>query len=127
MLEIGKMGAKASDKTEILLDAAKSDDRLIRQSILLALPKVAKVPCNTCEAKLDAAIKAGEGKSTLGDLNLETTMLRNYFAWAGGKTPSAPAADLPADTPAPKPATPAPKKEAPAPAEKPEKGGGKKK
>jgi len=37
------------------------------------------------------AIKAGEGKTTLGDLNLETTMLRNYFAWAnkgGGKAPA---------------------------------------
>ena len=92
MLELGKMGQKASGLTDALLDAAKSDDRLIRQSILLALPKVAKVPCGNCEAKLDAAIKAGEGKTTLGDLNLETTMLRNYFAWAGGKSPSAPAA-----------------------------------
>lgn len=90
MLELGKMGQKATGLTDALLDAAKSDDRLIRQSILLALPKVAKVPCSNCEAKLDAAIKAGEGKTTLGDLNLETTMLRNYFAWAGGKTPSSP-------------------------------------
>jgi hypothetical protein len=88
MLEIGKQGPKATNLTDQLLDAAKSDDRLIRQSILLALPKIAKVPCDNCEKKLDLAIKAGEGKSTLGDLNLETTMLRNYFAWAGGKTPS---------------------------------------
>lgn len=88
MLEIGKQGSKAAGLTDQLLDGAKSDDRLIRQSILLALPKVAKLPCANCETKLDAAIKAGEGKSTLGDLNLETTMLRNYFAWAGGKTPS---------------------------------------
>ena len=88
MLELGKQGQKAPSLTDTLLDAAKSDDRLIRQSILLALPKIAKVPCDNCEAKLDAAIKAGEGKTTLGDLNLETTMLRNYFAWAGGKTPS---------------------------------------
>jgi len=99
MLELGKMGQKATGLTDTLLDAAKSDDRLIRQSILLALPKVAKLPCSNCEAKLDAAIKAGEGKTTLGDLNLETTMLRNYFAWAGGKSggstdaPKAPAGD----------------------------------
>lgn len=99
MLELGKMGQKATGLTDTLLDAAKSDDRLIRQSILLALPKVAKLPCGNCEAKLDAAIKAGEGKTTLGDLNLETTMLRNYFAWAGGKSagstdaPKAPAGD----------------------------------
>jgi hypothetical protein len=100
MLEIGKQGAKAGALTDTLLDAAKSDNRLIRQSILLALPKIAKIPCNNCEAKLDAAIKAGEGKTTLGDLNLETTMLRNYFAWAGGRTPSSPTPDAPAAPPA---------------------------
>ena len=122
MLEIGKKGAAAGALTDTLLDAAKIDDRLIRQSVLLALPKIAKVPCANCEAKLDAAIKAGEGKASLGDLQLETTMLRNYFSWAGGKTPSAPsAAPTPAaPTPAPAPAeapAPAPEKaEAPAPA-----------
>lgn len=88
MLEIGKRGAKASALTETLLDSAKSDNRLIRQSVLLALPKVAAVPCANCEAKLQEAIRAGEGKTTLGDLNLETTMMKNYFGWAGGKTPS---------------------------------------
>jgi len=100
MLEIGKQGSKAANLTDALLDGAKSDDRLIRQSILLALPKIAKVPCDSCEKKLDAAIKAGEGKSTLGDLNLETTMLRNYFAWAGGKTPST-ATEVPSGAAAP--------------------------
>ncbi|MGE5187079.1 MAG: hypothetical protein ACM31C_33745 [Acidobacteriota bacterium] len=117
MLELGKQGQAASQYADTLLDAAKSDDRLIRQSILLALPKIAKVPCNNCETKLDAAIKAGEGKSTLGDLNLETTMLRNYFAWAGGKTPSSPTPEAPPPeapkAPPPKPDKPA---EAPAPA-----------
>jgi hypothetical protein len=88
MLEIGKRGSKASALTDTLLDNAKSDNRLIRQSILLALPKIAAVPCASCEAKLQAAIRAGEGKTTLGDLNLETTMMKNYFGWAGGKTPS---------------------------------------
>jgi len=104
MLEVGKQGAKAAQYTDALLDAAKTDDRLVRQSILLALPKIAKVPCDNCEQKLDAAIKAGEGKSTLGDLNNETTMLRNYFAWAGGKTPSVKTEvpDAPAPAAAPK-------------------------
>jgi hypothetical protein len=107
MLELGKMGQAASATGPALLDGAKSEDRLVRQSILLALPKVEKVPCDKCEAKLDEAIKAGEGKSTLGDLNLETTMLRNYFAYAGGKTPAAPAPDVPT---APAPAAPKGKK-----------------
>ncbi|HEU0032176.1 MAG TPA: hypothetical protein VFQ53_16190 [Kofleriaceae bacterium] len=102
MLEIGKKGAAASSLTDLLLDNAKSDNRLIRQSILLALPKIAAIPCSNCEAKLDAAIKAGEGKTTLGELNLETTMLRHYFSWAGGKTPSAPST-APADSPTPTP------------------------
>ncbi len=117
MLEIGKQGAKAQDLTETLLDNAKSDDRIIRESILLALPKVAKVPCESCLTKLQVAIKAGEGKSTLGDLNLQTTMMLNYFSWAGGRVPKAPSAEAPADAPAPAaPAAPAPAKAAPAPA-----------
>lgn len=84
MLEIGKQGQKASSLTDTLLDAAKSDVRLIRQSVLLALPKITTLPCANCVTKLEAAIKAGEGKTTIGDLNLETTMLRNYYA--GGKS-----------------------------------------
>ena len=45
----------------------------------------AALPCKSCEEKLVAAIKAGEGKTTLGELNVETTILKNYFAWAGTK------------------------------------------
>lgn len=101
MLEIGKRGAEASKLTDTLLDNAKSEDRLIRQSVLLALPKIATKPCANCEAKLQAAIRSGEGKTTLSDLNLETTMMKNYFAWAGGKTPSSSPAEK--DEPAPAP------------------------
>jgi hypothetical protein len=118
MLELGKKGKAASAHTDLLLDNAKSDNRLIRQSILLALPKIANTPCNNCEAKLEAAIKAGEGKTTIGALNFETTMLRNYFSWAGGKTPSK-SSDAPAEKPPEAPAEkPAEKKEEPADDEK---------
>jgi hypothetical protein len=105
MLEIGKRGKAASALTDTLLDSAKSDNRLIRQSVLLALPKIAALPCRNCEAKLQDALRVGEGKTTLGDLNLETTMMKNYFGWAGGNTPSAPAEkdDLPAPSNAPPP------------------------
>jgi hypothetical protein len=109
MLEIGKKGSAAAGLTETLLDNAKSDNRLIRQSILLALPKIAAIPCNNCEAKLAKAIKAGEGKTTLGGLNFETMMLKYYFSWAGGKTPSKPTAEDEAEIPVEKPAAP-PKK-----------------
>lgn len=88
MLELGKLGAAASGTTEAMLDAAKTDDRIIRQSILLALPKVAKVPCDSCEDKLNIAIKAGAGKMTVAALELDTEMLANYFSWAGGRKPT---------------------------------------
>lgn len=88
MLELGKRGQSASKYTDLLLDNAKSDNRIIRQSILLALPKIAKIPCQTCEAKIDLVLKAGEGKNMLRELQIETTMMRNYFSWAGGKTPA---------------------------------------
>jgi hypothetical protein len=91
MLEIGKQGAKASQLTDALLDAAASDARLIRQSVLLALPKIAPLPCARCEAKLAAAIRAGEGKTALADLTAETMILRNYFSWAGGQLAGEPA------------------------------------
>lgn len=84
MLELGKQGAKAAASTDALLAAAGSDDRLVRQAILLALPRIAPLPCGACEAKLDAVIRAGEGKTTLGDLDVETAIVRNYFRWAGG-------------------------------------------
>ncbi len=102
MLELGKRGQAASQFTDTLLDHANSTDRIIRQSILLALPKIAKVPCTTCEAKLDAVIKSGAGQLALKDLNTETLMMRNYFGWAGGKTPTPPSDDA-AGTPPPAP------------------------
>jgi hypothetical protein len=115
MLEIGKKGTavgnlqvsgpdgKQMTMTELLLEKVTSENRLVRQSILLALPKIANVPCDACEKKLQLAIKAGEGKTTLTDLNLETTMLRHYFGWAGGKTPNTKLEDDAIPTPAPAP------------------------
>lgn len=100
MLELGKRGQQAGAQSSALLDAVKSDDRITRQSILLALPKVVKVPCDTCEAKLDEAIKAGSGKSTMTELNIETEMLRNYFSWAGGGGKSPAKKSAPAEAPA---------------------------
>jgi len=84
MLDLGKLGDKAVGQTDALLTAARSDDRLIRQSVLLALPKIAGKSCKDCGAKLDAAIAAGQGKTTLGDLNYETQVLRSYFAGDAG-------------------------------------------
>ena len=80
-----------------------------------AAPTKAKSDKTRTEVKSDTAAlekqgklaPAGEGKSTLTDLNLETTMMKNYFGWAGGKTPSSPSdkeASDPAAAAAPAPA-----------------------
>jgi len=82
LLEIGKAGTKATHLTDALLDLARSDNRTIRQAVLRALPKIATLPCTTCVTKLDAVIKAGEGKTALAELGVETTIVRNYFTWA---------------------------------------------
>jgi hypothetical protein len=88
MLEVSKLGEAAKDQVPVLLGAVTSDNRIVRESVLLALPKIAPLPCKECETKLDEAVKAGEGKSTIADLNLETMILRNYFSWAGGNKPA---------------------------------------
>ncbi len=90
LLEISKMGKKASSTLPVLLYNVSSDDRLVRQSILLTLPKVADRNCVECGQKLDAAIKAGQGKDALRELNFETQVLRSYFAGDAGDAAEAP-------------------------------------
>jgi hypothetical protein len=82
LLELSKMGEKAAPQLPILLYNVSSDDRLVRQSILLTLPKVASRDCKECGEKLDAAIRAGQGKDALRELNFETQVLRSYFVGA---------------------------------------------
>jgi HEAT repeat protein len=88
MIELAKMGDKAASQAPALLEAAKNEDRLIRQSVNLALPKVAGKDCKDCGAKLDEAIAAGEGNTKLKDLVYETTVLRSY--WGDGALEVAP-------------------------------------
>lgn len=83
VVELRRLGEKARPQLGVLLDKAATPDRLIRQVILLSLPRIAPLPCPDCETKLDAAIKAGQGKQELSDLNYETQLVRNYFSWAG--------------------------------------------
>jgi HEAT repeat protein len=85
LLDLGKQGPKAAAQIPVLLEGVKSKDRLIRQSVLLALPKVAGKDCKECVTKLDAAIRAAQGDTTLADLNVETEVLRSYFSGAVGE------------------------------------------
>ncbi len=84
LLDLGKAGPRAKEQLGVLLDGVKSKDRLIRQSVLLALPKIADKSCQECVTKLDAAIKAAQGDTTLADLNVETEVLRSYFSGTAG-------------------------------------------
>ncbi len=104
MLELRRMGPKAAAALPKLLDtsnmnAIKIEDRLVRQSILLALPNIAPKPCNECVTALDAVIKAGVGRQELQELTYETQLLRSYFASQGGVSAEAPA---PVEAPAEK-------------------------
>jgi hypothetical protein len=83
VVELRRLGEKARPHLGVLLDKAATPDRLIRQVILLSLPRIAPLPCPECETKLDDAIKAGQGKQELSELNYETQLVRNYFSWAG--------------------------------------------
>jgi hypothetical protein len=85
MLELRKQGAKSQPQLGKLLDNAISTDRLIRQSILLAVPRIAAVPCAECKTKLEASVAKGAGKQELSDLTYQTQLLVNYYSWAGSK------------------------------------------
>ncbi len=84
LLDVGKHGKAAAAQIPVLLEGVKSKDRLIRQSVLLALPKIAEKSDQTVIGALDAAIKAAQGDTTLADLNAETEVLRSYFSGAAG-------------------------------------------
>jgi hypothetical protein len=74
-LELGRRKAKLDN----VLDAIASEDRVIREALLLALPKLAPAQCPACVAKLDAVIEAGRGKSYLAALQVETQIVRNVL------------------------------------------------
>lgn len=79
MLELAKQGSAASELVPVLLESVGTERRMTREAILLALPRIAKLPCPTCVTRLDAAIAAGDGKPELSGLVIETTIVRNYF------------------------------------------------
>jgi hypothetical protein len=77
-LELGRR--KATAKLDALLDALANENRVIREAILLVLPKLAPTPCPACVTKLDAAIESGRSKTYLAAVQLETQIVRNYLA-----------------------------------------------
>jgi hypothetical protein len=83
MAQLGKRGSDASAHVTDLLDALDEQDRIVRQSVLLALRRIAPVPCTECEQRLSAVVEAEAGQTAMADLRLETEIVRNYFRWAG--------------------------------------------
>jgi hypothetical protein len=83
-LELGKRAPQAQEHLAAVIDQVATEHDALRQSILFALSKIAKLPCAACVEKLDLAVKAGEGKKALAALTRETALLRSYFVQAGG-------------------------------------------
>lgn len=80
-VELGKQGAAAAAVTDKLLAHVDSEHQATRNAVLLALPKVAKPPCEPCERALTTAI-AGDTTTERASLQLETTVVRNYYRGA---------------------------------------------
>jgi len=82
MLELAKHGPIAPAVVDRLLDHVGTEVRLQREAILFALRRAAPRPCPTCVAKLDAVIERDRTKATLGELVVETVIVRNFLRWA---------------------------------------------
>jgi hypothetical protein len=83
LLELRKLGVKARPVTDKLLERVESTDRITRQGILLALVKVAELPCDKCAKRLEQVMESQKDQSTLQALTVETEAIRNFFLWAG--------------------------------------------
>jgi HEAT repeat protein len=83
LLELAKMGEKARPVLDDLLKAVESRERMVREGVLLALPKVAPKPCDKCADAMIKVIEKQQSEQTLDDLNSETRVIYNYFLWAG--------------------------------------------
>src|SRR5262249_3584255 len=83
LLEIGKLGESANGQTDALLAGAETTERFVRQGILLALPRVAKLPCQKCADRLNQVIEKQSDTTTLDFLTRDTPLVYHYFLWAG--------------------------------------------
>ncbi len=83
LLEVRKLGAASRPVTDQLLKHVESTDRITRQGALLALSRVAEVPCEKCVKRMEEVIESQKDQSTLQALSVETQAMRNYFLWAG--------------------------------------------
>jgi HEAT repeat protein len=85
LLELRKMGPKAASAVDRLLESKNlgSSERIVREGILLALPRIAPLPCKTCATRMDEVMSSQSSQTTLDLLNTETRIIYHYFLWAG--------------------------------------------
>jgi tetratricopeptide (TPR) repeat protein len=83
LMELRKLGVKARPVVDKLLEQVESTDRITRQGILLALVKIAELPCDKCVKRLAEVMESQKDQSTLQALTVETEAIRNFFLWAG--------------------------------------------
>jgi hypothetical protein len=85
LLEIRKLGPKAASVTDKLLEEKNigTSERIVREGILLALPRIAPLPCKTCAEKMNKVMESQASQTTLDLLNTETRIMYHYFLWAG--------------------------------------------
>ena len=79
LMELYKMGEKGRPALSLVLDAAGSSERIVREGIHLALPRIAPTPCKECVDKLGAVLEQQANQTTLDALNAETKIVYNYF------------------------------------------------
>ncbi len=83
LIELAKMGDRARAQTDALLAAADVTERFVRQGILLALPRIAPLPCPKCADRLNDIIERQSETTTLDLLTGETRIVYHYFLSAG--------------------------------------------
>ena len=83
LVELFKMGDKGRPALDALLKQSDSSERILRDGINLALPRIAPKPCKQCIDRLGQVIESQSGQSTLDELTNDTKIIYNYFLWAG--------------------------------------------
>jgi hypothetical protein len=83
LVELFKMGEKGRPALDELLKQADTSERILRDGINLALPRIAPKPCKQCSDRLGQVIDSQASQTTLDALNDDTKIIYNYFLWAG--------------------------------------------
>lgn len=79
LVELYKMSEKGKPALEHMLKHSESSERLVREGILLAMPRVAPAPCNECRDRLLDVMERQASQTTLDNLNAETRVVYHYY------------------------------------------------